>query len=60
MKHRLLSIQVIALLAGGFTVDASILERRIWSELRYQTVRYVSLIEPEARKVWDLLWRSIA
>lgn len=57
MKHPLLvSIQVIVLLASGFAVDASILERRIWTELKYQTVRYVSVIEPEARKAWTRLW----
>jgi hypothetical protein len=32
------------------------LDQRIWTELRYRTVRYVSMIEPEARKVLSRFW----
>ena len=57
MKHPLLvSMQVAALLAGGFAVDTSVLEQKIWTELKYQAVRYVSLVEPEARRAWTRLW----
>ena len=57
MKHPLLiSIQVMALLVSSYAVDASVLDQRIWTELKYRTVRYVSVIEPEARKAWSRLW----
>ena len=57
MKHPfLVSIQVMALLVSGFAVDASVLDQRIWTELKYRTTRYVSMIEPEARRAWDRLW----
>ena len=57
MKHPLLvSIQVLVLLGSGFALDASVLDQRIWTELKHQTVRYVSMIEPEARKAWSRLW----
>jgi hypothetical protein len=57
VKHPLLiSIQVMALLVSSYAVDASVLDQRIWTELKYRTVRYVSVIEPEARKAWSRLW----
>ncbi len=49
----------MALVASGFAVDASLLEQRIWTELKYRRTRYVSLIEPEAKKAWERL-RDIA
>jgi hypothetical protein len=57
MKHPFLaSIQLLALLVSGYALDASVLDQRIWTELRYRTVRYVSMIEPEARKVLSRFW----
>jgi hypothetical protein len=57
MKHPLLvTAQMTALLATGFVFDASLLEQRIWRELKYQTVRCVSIVEPEARRVWSRFW----
>jgi hypothetical protein len=59
MKHPLLvSMQVAGLLVGGFAVDTSVLEQKIWTELKYQAVRYVSLVEPEARRAWNRLWHA--
>jgi hypothetical protein len=56
-KHPfLISIQVVALLVSGYALDASVLDQRIWTELRYRTVRYVSMVEPEARKAWHRFW----
>ena len=52
-------IQVMMLAAGGLAVDASVLERRIWTELRHQTTRYASLIEPEAKRAWKQLWNLL-
>jgi hypothetical protein len=57
MKHPFLaSIQLLALVVSGYALDASVLDQRIWTELRYRTVRYVSMIEPEARKVLSRFW----
>jgi hypothetical protein len=57
MKHPILvSIQVMALLVSTYAVDASVLDQRIWTEVKYRTVRYVSAIEPEARRAWSRLW----
>ena len=59
MKHPLLlSIQVLALVASGFAVDASVLDQKIWTELKYRTNLYISIVEPEARRAWDRLWEK--
>ena len=58
MKQPLLvSAQMLALLATVFVFDASLLEQRVWRELKYQTAKYVSIVEPEARRVWSRVWQ---
>ena len=54
----IVSIQVAAVLVCGFSLDSSLLEQRIWTELRYQAVRYASIVEPEARRAWNRLWHT--
>jgi hypothetical protein len=56
MKHPfLVAIQVMALVASGFAVDASVLDQRIWTELKYRTTRYAAMVEPEAKRAWEWL-----
>jgi hypothetical protein len=55
----MVSIQVMVLAASGLAVDASVLEQRIWTELRYQTMRYAAMIEPEAKWAWKQIWNLL-
>ena len=45
-------VQILSLVVGTAVFDATLLEGKLWTELKYQTTSSVAGLEPGAKWVW--------
>ncbi len=52
------SLLILGFIVVGVAFDATLLDSKLWTELRYRTMRSVADIEPGAKQIWHRLWMA--